>query len=63
MSGRGTGGARVATAADLARLARALDALERHVRPYGDGRQPISLAGWERLVDRRLARQRQGAQQ
>ena len=25
-------------------------------KPYGDGRAPLSLGGWERIVDRRLRR-------
>ena len=28
-----------------------IDALERHVRPFGDGKKPIDLAGWERQVN------------
>ena len=25
-------------------------------KPFGDGRAPLSLCGWERIVDRRLRR-------
>lgn len=33
-----------------------LDALERHVKPYGDGGPDLDLRGWERRVDRQRRR-------
>lgn len=72
MSGGGYTGSQFVTRAEYDRLASrlrrrfdaidgAIEYLERDHRPYGDGRRPLSLCGWERLVDRRLAKKRKVA--
>lgn len=33
-----------------------IDALERHIKPYGDGGPDLDLRGWERRVDRQRRR-------
>ena len=33
-----------------------LDALERHIKPYGDGGRDLDLRAWERRVDRQRRR-------
>ncbi len=46
------------THSDVVQAIRELD--RRTQPPYGDGRPALSLNGWERIVDRRLARKRSG---